>query len=37
MWLGLSADTAFLVAANSTSRSAKSACQKVIRALINAY
>lgn len=37
MWLGLSADTAFLVAANSTSRSAKSACQKAIRALINAY
>ncbi len=37
MWLGLAADTAFLVASNSTSRLAKSACQKALRALINAY
>jgi CubicO group peptidase (beta-lactamase class C family) len=37
LWLGLGADTAFLVASNSTSRLAKSACQKALRALINAY
>ena len=37
LWLGLGADTAFLVAANASCRNAKGACQKALRALINAY